>query len=180
MKYLKGIVVQSPSRGNKIQRDVNIGVVDSMIANSSYLSDFDLNSVKKIVFDLKELVKSDEGGFIWGQEYIMIDSAPEISFCENDLDKEALPDVPTISLLNLMIEIQKIKEKYQNVVNLKNIVGKAFNIIKSNPDQNRRSHYSNIGFSVTIDDVYVTLVLLQKDFELTENEFVNQLNTDFY
>ncbi|MCD0475069.1 hypothetical protein LPB87_11760 [Flavobacterium sp. EDS] len=173
MTYSKGIVVQS-------RRSVNIGVSDDEIPNSSYLSDFDLSSVNEIVFDLKELVKSDGGGFIWGQEYIMIDSTPEISFCENDLDKEALPDIPTISLLNLMIEIQKMKTEYQNPDNLKKIIGEVFTIVKSDPDNHRRWPESDKSFAVTIDGIYITLALMPEDFYLTVEDYVNQLQTNFY
>ncbi|UUF15229.1 MULTISPECIES: hypothetical protein [Flavobacterium] len=180
MSYSKRIAVLSLRRGIKPQRDVIIGVADSAIINSSYLSDFNLSSINKIVIKLEELVRSDGGGFIWGQEYIMIDSSPEISFCENDLDKETLPDVPTISLLKLMIEIQKIKTEYQNPDNLKKIIGQVFAIIKSDPDNHRRWTESDTDFAVTINDVYIVLVLVSEDFDLTVEEYVSQLQTTFY
>lgn len=173
MAYSKGIAVQ-------YRRDVNIGVVDDEIPNSSYLSDFNLSSVNKIVSQLKELVKSDGGGFIWGQDCIMIDSTPEISYCENDLDKKNLPDIPTISLLNLMIEIQKLKTEYQNPDKLKKIIKEAFAIVKLYPDNYRRWKESDTCFAVSIDNIYITLVLLPEDFNLTIEEYVNQLHTNFY
>ncbi len=180
MSYLKGIAVQSLRQGIKSQRDVIIGVVDSTITNSSYLSDFNLSSINEIIIKLEELVQSDGGGFIWGQEYIMIDSSPEISFCENDLDKEALPDVPTISLLNLMIEIQKLKTEYQDTDNLKKIIGQVFTIVKSDPDNHRRLAESDTDFAITINDIYVGLVLVSEDFDLTVEEYLNQLQATFY
>lgn len=173
MAYSKGIAVQ-------YRRGVNIGIFDDEISNSSYLSDFDLSSINELITELTELVESEDGGMIWGQEQIMIDSSPEISFCKDEMHRENLGKVPTRSLLNLMIEIQKLKTEYQNPDNLKKKIGEAFAIIKSDPDNHKRWLESNIDFMVIINDIYISLVLMPKDFELTVEEYTNQLKFAFY
>lgn len=136
--------------------------------------------MNELVAQLSELVDSDGGGMIWGQKQIMIDSSPEISFCEDEMDREPLPDVSTRSLLNLMIEIQKMKTEYQNPDNLRKIIGQIFTIVKSDPGNYKRWSESDTDFEVTIDDIFITLVLMPEDFDLTLEEYVNQLQNTFY
>lgn len=172
MSYLKGLVVDK-------YKSVDLGVVDTTISNSSHLSDFDLDSISKIVLDLNNVISNPNGALLWGQEQIMIDSDPINSKCEDEMNGEILPDVQTSSLLNLMIEIKNFKAQYQNPTNLRNIVGQAFTNIKSNPNNYKRFPNSDFYFATTINAIYITLVLEPEDLNLTEREYVNQLNTNF-
>lgn len=172
MSYTKAIVIQ-------YQRTVNIGVADEKIPNSGFLSDLDLNSINEIIIELNEVISNPNGALIWGQEQIMIDSGQINSKCVDQINNTILPDIPTISFLNLMIENKKFKEQYQNSINLKNIIEQAFTNIKSNPNNYKRWSNSNSDFSTTINNVFISLVLKPKDFNLSKSEYVNQLRINF-
>jgi hypothetical protein len=172
MSYTKAIAIQHGGT-------INMGVADTEILNSEYLSDFDLHSINQIVTDLDEVINNPNGALIWGQMQIMIDSDPINSKCADQMSNEILPDVLTISFLNLMMENKKFKEHYQNHTNLKDIIGQAFTTIKANPNNFKRWPTSNIVFSITLNEIFVSLVLVPEDFNLTETEYVNQLKTNF-
>jgi hypothetical protein len=172
MSYTKAIVIQHG-------RTINMEVADTEIPNSGYLSDLDLHSINQIVTDLDEVINNPNGALIWGQMQIMIDSDPINSKCVDEMNNEILPDISTISFLNLMIENKSFKEHYQNNNNLKNIIGQAFTAIKANPNNFRRWSTSNEDFSITLNEIFVSLVLAPEDFNLSETEYVNQLKTNF-
>lgn len=173
----KGIVVLTKSPNNK--RSVNLGVDYNEILNSEYLSDFDLDSIIDIITELTQVVNGSLDSMYWGQEQIMIGSEQVNSDCFDDMNNENLGSVSTQALLNLMIEIRDFKQFYQNPNNLKNIVGQAFNTIKSNPNNYKRFPNSDFHFIVTINDIYITLILDPEDFNLSQNEYTNQLQTIF-
>jgi len=172
MSYSKAIVVQ-------YRRDINLEVADSAIPNSSYLSDFDLSSINEIIDELNEIINNPNGALIWGQEQIMIDSDPMNSKCTDEINGKNLSNVLTSSLLNLMIEIKNFKVQYQNSNNLKSIIGQAFEIIKSNPNNYKRWPTSDTDFSTTLNNIYISLVLTHDDLNLSKDEYINQLKTDF-
>ncbi|KRD06316.1 hypothetical protein ASE21_19285 [Flavobacterium sp. Root901] len=172
MSYSKAIVVQ-------YRRNINIGVVDTTISNSHSLSDLDLGSINQIIGTLTEVISNPNGAFIWGSEQIVIDSDSINSKITDEINGVTLSNTSTISLLNLMVEIKNFKEQYQIPSNLKNIIGQAFETIKSNPHNYKRWPTSDTDFSTTIDNVYVSLVLTSDDLNLPKNEYLNQLKTNF-
>lgn len=177
MIAIKGIVVLTKSPNNK--RSVNLGVDYNEILNSEYLSDFSLDSIIKIITELTQVVNGTLDSMYWGQEQIMIDSEQVNSDCFDDTNNENLGSVSTQALLNLMIEIRDFKQHYQNSNNLKNLVGQAFNAIKSDPNNYKRFPNSDFHFIVIINDIYITLILNPEDFNLSQNEYTNQLQTIF-
>ena len=81
-------------------------------------------------------------------------------------------------LLNLMIQIRDFKQEYQQENNLKNIIGQAFNQIKSNPQSYKKwSHL--IYYEVLVNNITVTLQLEPEDFNLSSIDYVNQINLNF-
>ena len=164
---------------NTQNRDVELIIANSIIKNSSNLSDFDLDSIIKIITELTQVVNGTLDSMYWGQEQIMIDSEKVNSVCFYDTNNENLGSVSTQALLKLMIEIRDFKQHYQNSNNLKNVVGQAFNAIKSDPNNYKRFPNSDFHFIVTINDIYITLILNPEDFNLSQNEYTNQLQTIF-
>lgn len=171
MSYLKGILVTKYKR-------VNIGVSDTTIPNSGDLSKLDLDSINKSIDDLNYILTKPTGVITWGVDQFMVDSDPEGSLCKDENDNE-LADIPNSTMLNLLTEIKNFKEQYQNSGTLKNIVGQAFNIIKSDPNNHKRFPNSDFHFATTIDNIYITLILEQNDLNLTGSEYVTQLDTNF-
>jgi hypothetical protein len=160
-------------------RTVSASVYDSSIQNSEYLNDFSLNSINKIIIDLNNVINSPNGALLWGHEQMSIDSNPLLSKCFDETRNKSLPDVPTQNLLNLMIQIKKFKTQYhQNSENLKNIIKQAFSSIKSNPNNYKKYPNSDIRFAITIDNIYLTLVLEPNDLNLTDDDFLSQLDID--
>lgn len=176
MSYLKSISIQN-KLGN--YRTVYASLTDSTIQNSGYLNDFSLNSIKKIIIDLNSLINTPNGALLWGQEQISIDSDPLLSKCFDEMQGKALPDVSTQDLLNLMTEIKNFKTQYlENPIMIKSIIAQAFSSIKSNPNNYQKHPNSNLRFAITIDGIYITLVLEPSDFNMTESEYLIQLDIE--
>ncbi|MBS7253507.1 hypothetical protein [Flavobacterium branchiicola] len=171
MSYLKGLVIDK-------YKSVDLGIDDTTISNSGYLSDLSLDSINKAITNLNYIITQTTGVITWGVDRFMVDSDPEGSLCKDENDIE-LADVPNSVMINLLLEIKNFKTQYQNTTNLKNIVGQAFTIIKSNPNAYKRFPNSDFHFATTINDVYITLILEQNDLNLTESLYINQLNTNF-
>lgn len=158
-------------------RNVILDLGYGEIKNSGFLSDFDLDSIVEIIEELTKVINGTLDGYSWGQDQIMIDSEKVSSYCFNELDNIALPDVPTQDLLNLMIEVKNFKTEYENPVVLNNIISQAFNQIKSNPQSYKKwSHL--IYYEVIINNITVALQLELEDFNLSASQFVNQLKID--
>lgn len=176
MSYLKFISTQSKLGQN---RTITTSLSDPSIQNSEYLNDISLNSINRIIIDLNRIINTPNGALLWGQERISIDSDSILSKCFDEIENKPLPDVPTQYLLNLMTQIKNFKTHYyENPTDLKNIIGKAFSLIKSNPNNYKRYPNSNIRFAITIDDIYISLVLEPNDFNLSESDFLSQLDTN--
>ena len=169
MAYIKFIAIH--------HYDVSVGVVDTEISNSTYLSEFDIDSYEELICALKEVINNENEGMLWGQDKIMIDSRPEISYCFNEIEQEKLPDVFTQDLLNLILQIRGFKELYSNPENLKKIVGQAFTMIKSNTAAYKLFTNSTAHFRITIDGVQITLTLLPEAFDLTESEYTEKIKS---
>ena len=86
--------------------------------------------------------------------------------------------VKTQELLDFMIQIRNFKQEYQEQNNLKNIVSQAFIKIKSNPQSYKKWNHL-IYYDVAINDILVSLQLEDVDFNLSSNDYVNQLNMNF-
>jgi len=176
MSYLKFISIQS-KLGE--YRAVYLSVTDSSIQNSGYLNDLSLNSINRNIIDLNLVINTPNGALLWGQEQISIDSDSLLSKCFDETKDKTLPDVYTQDLLNLMIEIKNFKTQYnENPTILKSIIGQAFSSIKSNPNNYQKNPNSNIRFAITIDNIYLTLVLEPGDFNMSESEYLIQLDTE--
>jgi len=78
-----------------------------------------------------------------------------------------------------MSEIKSFKEYYQIPANIKNIIGQAFEVIKSNPQSYKRWPNSNVDFCTTIKNIFISLVLTSHDLNLSKSEYLNQLKTNF-
>lgn len=139
------------------------------------MSDFNITSFTKLINDLTGVVNNPDDYLYWGQVQIMINSGHLVSTCFNEFDQESLPSVPTQDLLDFVIEAKNFKEFYVNLNNLKDLVGQAFNTIKSNPTAYKAFSNSNVDFSVTINDVVILLTLSEQDFNLSQSQYVNQL-----
>ena len=171
MSYKKTIIVQS-------RRDVDMGIIDDQLQNSGYLSNFNLRSINKIISDINDVINGLKEEIYWGQNEIMIITDKDFSTCTYE-NGEQSPDLPTSTILNLMSEIKIFKEHFQNPINLKNIIDQAFTIIKSNPNAHKRWTTSDTVFSIVIREVSISLVLSPTDLELSNNEYLNQLHTNF-
>lgn len=178
MSYLKGIAVGKKRPDNK--RSIYIGVDDTSIPDGHHLSELDIDSVIEIIADLNNLINSNNPSdyLDWGVDLFLVSSYPTISTCVNDLQGVDLGSFPTTSLLNLMIQIKQFKETYQIVSNLNAIVGDAFTSIKNNPQNYIRYEDTNF-YWIDINDVKITLTLLPDDFNLSETQYVSQLEPNF-
>lgn len=174
---MKQIIVYY-KRQNNTKRNVLVGVSSSLIKNSGNLSDFSLSSVNEVILELTKVVNGTLEDFYWGQLPIMIESTQQNSECYDEINNEYLGNVKTQDLLNLMIQIRDFKQEYQQEINLKNIIGQAFNQIKSNPQSyKKRSHL--IYYEMLVNNITVTLQLEPEDFNLSSNDYVNQINLNF-
>ncbi len=174
---MKQIIVYY-KRQNNTKRNVLVGVSSSLIKNSGNLSDFSLSSVNEVILELTKVVNGTLEDFYWGQLPIMIESTQQNSECYDEINNEYLGNVKTQDLLNLMIQIRDFKQEYQQEINLKNIIGQAFNQIKSNPQSYKKwSHL--IYYEMLVNNITVTLQLEPEDFNLSSNDYVNQINLNF-
>ena len=174
---MKQIIVYY-KRQNNTKRNVLVGVSSSLIKNSGNLSDFSLSSVNEVILELTKVVNGTLEDFYWGQLPIMIESTQQNSECYDEINNEYLGNVKTQDLLNLMIQIRDFKQEYQQEINLKNIIGQAFNQIKSNPQSYKKwSHL--IYYEVLVNNITVTLQLEPEDFNLSSIDYVNQINLNF-
>jgi hypothetical protein len=176
MSYSKNISV---SAKNSLKRTIDISLGRYDIVNSGFLSDFSLDSIEEIIEELTKVINGTLENFYWGQEQIMIESYQNSSMCYNEMEQKSLPNVSTIDLLNLMNQIKTFKEQYENPINLKSIVGQAFNTIKGNPNNFKLNPNSEYFFQITLNEILILLTLESNDFNLTETEYVNQLQTNF-
>src|SRR5262245_39487470 len=103
MSYLKGILVTK-------YKDVNIGVGDSTIPNSEWLSRLSLDSINKSIANLNYIASQPTGVITWGVDQFMVDSDPEGSLCKDEYDVE-LADVSNTTMLALLTEIKNLKEQ---------------------------------------------------------------------
>lgn len=174
MSYLKSIIVQSSS----LDRAVSVGVYDSNIPESGSLSELTLYNINEALNELNFIIAQTDGAVVWGVEQFQVESEPALSVCR-DYDEEVIAEVPTVSLKNLMLEVKSFKEYCQQSDNYKTILGQAFSTIKSNPSQYKRWAESDVDFGITINNVFIGLVLESSDFNLTETQFINQLNANF-
>lgn len=177
MTTSKGILVLKKHPNH--DREVRIDLGSNEILNSGFLSDFDLDSIIDIIAELTQVVNGTLDSMYWGQEQIMIGSEQLTSDCFDEMNNENLGSVSTQELLNLMIQIRDFKQLYQNPYNLKNLVGQAFNTIKSSPNNYKTAPHSDFYYSITISDIYISLVLESGDFNLSESDYTNQLQTNF-
>ena len=167
---MKQIIVYY-KRQNNTKRNVLVGVSSSLIKNSGNLSDFSLSSVNEVILELTKVVNGTLEDFYWGQLPIMIESTQQNSECYDEINNEYLGNVKTQDLLNLMIQIRDFKQEYQQEINLKNIIGQAFNQIKSNPQSYKKwSHL--IYYEMLVNNITVTLQLEPEDFNLSSNDYV--------
>jgi hypothetical protein len=171
-------IINVYSNKNIINREVEIIIANQTIKNSSYLSDLNLDSINKSITDLNYIITQKNGIITWGVEQFMVDSDSERSLCKDENNTE-LADIPNNIMINLLTEIKSFKEQYQNAVNLKRIVGQGFNAIKVNSINYKRYPNSDFHFAITINDIFITLVLEPNDFNLTENIYLSQLNINF-
>jgi hypothetical protein len=174
MSYLKSIIVQS----SFLDRAVSVGVHDSNIPESGNLSELTLPYIDEAISKLNFILGRPTGTVRWGVEQFTVESDSSISGCE-DLDGNEIAEVSTLSLKNLMLEVKSLKEYCHQADNYKTIIAQAFSAIKINPSQYKRWSESDVDFGITINNVFVSLVLESSDFTLTETAFINQLNVNF-
>jgi hypothetical protein len=176
MSFIKIINVYT---NNNLNRRVDIIIGTPNLENCGHLSDFSLDSIEEIIEELTKVINGTLENFYWGQEQIMIESYQNSSMCYNEMEQKSLPNVSTIDLLNLMNQIKTFKEQYENPINLKSIVGQAFNTIKGNPNNYKKYNNSIYHFTILLEDISITLVLEPNDFNLSNIEYINQLQTNF-
>lgn len=154
------------------------GLIDH--SATGHLSDLDLDSIIKIIDKLTLLVNSTNPNdyYYWGVDLCMIMSTKSISECRDEMNDEDYNDIPTQTLLDLMIELRNHKQQYQNINNLNTIIGQAFTQIKNNPLGTKKWAHGTY-YEVEINGVFVSLNLSDDDLNLDVNVYVSQLDTSF-
>ncbi|KPH15143.1 hypothetical protein [Chryseobacterium sp. ERMR1:04] len=173
------IISKSISISKKyITRSANISLGYQEVPNSGCLSELSVNSITKIINDLNQVITQSNRVITWGVDRCMVDSDHEGSLFTN-INGIETADIATNVIRDLLIEIKNFKLQYEDVDNLKNIIGQAFSAIKLNPNNHKISSNSIYHYTITINNINIILVLEVNDFTLSSNEYVNQLNTNF-
>lgn len=175
MNLKKSIIVLNKFPNQK--RETRVYLVDSTYTESLDLSELDLDYLQEIIHKLEILINQNDSNeyFDWGADLFSVISNCQISKCRNDIEGIELENINTVSLLFFVRELEKFKRKYSKPGVLKNIIGKAFEMIKNNPsDFKKWDHGSH--YETQIDDVLIDLNLSEIDFESSVLEFLNDIN----
>ncbi|MBW1654581.1 hypothetical protein [Flavobacterium quisquiliarum] len=160
------------------QRYVMIGVGSSDLEQASSLSEMSINEITKTLAELNAVISGDLEYLDWGTDLFHVFSEVAVSRY-GDFDKVERYEVSTIGLRDFLIELKKFKEQCLAGDDYKAIIGEAFATIKVNPSKYKRWPTSDTHFLITLNNIIFSLVLESNDFNLTQTQYVAQLEREF-
>ncbi|UUC45970.1 hypothetical protein [Flavobacterium cerinum] len=174
MNLIKSIVVLK--KYPNLKREVRIGLTNESYPETGELSDLDLDDIAEIISELDALVaKNDPESYLeWGVDLFSVCSYPDISKCSDVIHDLDYPDCNTAHLLAFMRQLLAFKEQYTQPDTLKNILKPAFQQIKKDPSGFKKWEIGTY-YETIVDTIRINLNLSEDDFQLTADEYIDQL-----
>ncbi len=160
------------------QRYVMIGVGTPDLDQASSLSEMSISEITKTLAELNAVISGSLEYLDWGTDLFYVFSEAAVSRY-GDFDKVERYEVSTIGLRDFLIELKRFKEQCLADDYYKAIVGEAFAAIKANPLKYKRWSTSDTDFLITLNDIIFSLILQSNDFNLTQSQYVAQLEREF-
>lgn len=174
MNLIKSITVYK--KFPNLKREVRLRLYDAAYANSSDLSELDLDSISELIEELETLANQNnpENYIEWGVDLFSVLSYPQVSKCRNSIEDIDFEDVSTLYLLHFLNELETFKKKYSKSNILNNSIENAFQIIKNNPSDFKKWE-DGYYYEIEIGDVIINLNLSKEDFNYSIQEYLNQI-----
>jgi hypothetical protein len=137
-----------------------------------------IKEITDVLTELNSIVAGQLDYLDWGTDLFYVCTEGALSWY-GDYDKAERTQVSTTDLIAFLTELKNFKEQCLAEDSYKTSIGKAFTAVKANPSQYQSWPTSDIHFLIVLNSITFTFALSNDDFNLSENQFVDQLKETF-